>query len=183
MHSPALGRIVRMLVICLAALSLAAGVSACGGGTETVTVNEGSESTAEATETEATDTETTESDTAISDTESGSSEEDEVNARAAVDALLLGVRGEDPKIVCGLLSEEYAKKLTGDENGIAKCVENLKNADLGSVKAELQGVAVETTEVAPGGDTATVTLTSNETVELMKDPDDPSRYVITAGLE
>ena len=185
-HPP--GRILRTLFLCLAALCLVVGFSACGssGGAETVTVSDSSDTETDTTETdtEATDTETVESDTESSDTAADTSDEDEVNATAAVDALLLGVRGEDPNIICGLLSEEYANKLTGEaEFGIAKCVENLKKGDLGSVKTQLKGVEVEDTVVDSGGDTATVTLTNSEEVELKKDPKDQSRYVITAGLE
>ena len=191
MESRYLARLLRMFAVCLSALLLAGGMAACGddeGGSETVTVIE---SDTDATDTDATDTDATDTDatdTDLSDTEtdtdSGSSEEDEVNAQAAVDALLLGIRQDDPNIVCGLLSEEYANQLTGQQEfGIAKCVENLRKADLGSVKAQLKGIEVRETEVDPGGDTATVTLTNGETVELKKDPEDPSRYVITAGLE
>ncbi|MEJ7750515.1 MAG: hypothetical protein WKF32_03585 [Thermoleophilaceae bacterium] len=193
MDSHSLGRILRTLFLCLAALCLVVGFSACGssGGAETVTVSDSSDTETDTTETdttetdtEATDTETVESDTESSDTAADTSDEDEVNAKAAVDALLLGVRGEDPNIICGLLSEEYANKLTGEAKfGIAKCVENLEKADLGSVKTELNGVEVEDTVVDSGGDTATVTLTNSEEVKLKKDPKDQSRYVITAGLE
>lgn len=183
MDSHSLGRILRTLFLCLAALCLVVGFSACGssGGAETVTVSDSSDTETDTTETdtEATDTETVESDTAAD-----TSDEDEVNATAAVDALLLGVRGEDPNIICGLLSEEYANKLTGEAKfGIAKCVENLEKGDLGSVKTQLNGVEVEDTVVDSGGDTATVTLTNSEEVKLKKDPKDQSRYVITAGLE
>ncbi len=191
MDSHALRNVLRTLTVLLAALLLAVGASACsvtgddesGSGDETSASTDTTDETdTEETDTDQTDTE--ETDTEETETDSGGSEEDEVNAQAAVDALLLGVGDADANVICGLLSEDYANELTGEtELGIAKCVENLEMADLSDVQSQLEGVEVDETEVDPGGETATVTLTNGEEVDLMKDPEDESRYVITGGLE
>ena len=180
-----LTRLFRTLAVCLTALFLAIGVAACGddddsaSSSETVTVTE---SDTAATDTDTTDTDS--SDTDSTDTESGGSEEDEVNAQAAADALLLGLRDDDPNIVCGLLSEDYANQLTGQKKfGIAKCVEALRKADLSSARSKVKGVEVRETVLKDGGGAATVTFSNGETLNLIKDPKDEGRYVITGGLD
>jgi len=192
MDSQALRIALRNLTVLLAALLLAVGASACsvtgddenGSGDETSASTDMSTDETDTGETDTDETDTDATDTDETDTDSGGSEEDEVNARAAVDALLLGVGDADADVICGLLSEDYANELTGEtELGIAKCVENLEMADLSDVQSQLEGIEVDETEVDAGGDTATVTLTNGEEVDLMKDPEDESRYVITGGLE
>lgn len=106
--------------------------------------------------------------------------QDEVDARAAADALLLGVRDADANVVCGLLDESYAQKLTGADAGIATCVEALKKQDFKDVQKALEGVESDEVTVTDGGATATVTLTNNGgTISLKRDG---GRYVITGGL-
>lgn len=91
----------------------------------------------------------------------------EVEARAAVDALLMGVQDEDPQVLCGLLSESYAKELTGArEFGIAECVERLQGSSFGKIQKALKGVEVTGTKVTADGRSATVKLFNGDTVGL-----------------
>ena len=92
---------------------------------------------------------------------------DEVEARAAVDAFLIGVEDEDPQVLCGLFSEKYAKELTGaSEFGIAECVEQLRGSGFGELKKSLKGIEVTKTTVAEGGRAATVKLSNGNAVKL-----------------
>lgn len=91
----------------------------------------------------------------------------EVEAQAAVDAFLIGVRDEDPQVLCGLLSERYAKKLTGvREFGIAECVEELQGSSFARLQKVLKGVEPTDTTVAADGRSATVKLSNGNTVRL-----------------
>jgi hypothetical protein len=101
---------------------------------------------------------------------------DEVKARAAADAFLSAVNGEDEQVVCGLLSEGYAKRILhrpGAKFAIAECVNAFKRFDWTNLKKQAKGV--KTKNVAVFGDTASVTLTDGETVNLTRQAD---RFVI-----
>jgi len=79
----------------------------------------------------------------------------------------MGVQDEDPQVLCGLLSESYAKELTGArEFGIAECVERLQGQSFAKLQSAVEGVQVEDTTVTSGGRSATVSLSNGESVEL-----------------
>ena len=124
---------------------------------------------------------TTEEETTPEETETAASPDQiEIDARAAADALLLGVRDADEAVVCGLLDESYAQKLTGASAGVAACVEALKTQNFNEVQKALKGVESDEVTVSNGGKIATVKLTNNGgTIALERDG---GRYVITGGL-
>ena len=131
---------------------------------DSVEVEEGAGKSSSGEEEEATPEET---ETAAEPSEDASAGGDEVAAQAAVDAFLLGVKEEDPAILCGLFSERYAKELTGaKEFGIAECVDELEGGSFAELQNTLKGVKVQTTTVATGGKSASVKLSNGNSVEL-----------------
>jgi hypothetical protein len=101
---------------------------------------------------------------------------DEVKARAAVDAFLKAVNDEDEQVVCGLLSEGYAKRILhrpGAKFAIAECVTAFKNFNWANLKKQAEGV--KSKNVAVFGGAASVTLSDGETVNLKRQDD---RFVI-----
>jgi hypothetical protein len=101
---------------------------------------------------------------------------DEVKARAAVDAFLKGVNDEDEQVVCGLLSESYAKRILRSPKtkfAIAECVTAFKKFNWSNLKKQANGVKTKSASIS--GDSASVTLSDGETVNLTRQGD---RFVI-----
>ncbi len=93
---------------------------------------------------------------------------DEAEARAAASSLLVGAQGDDPAVLCAVLSERYANELTGaKEFGLEECADRLGGGRFADLQSTLKGVEVQTTTVAPGGQSASVGLSNGDTVELI----------------
>jgi hypothetical protein len=104
---------------------------------------------------------------------SGQSEEDK--ARAAVEAFIGAIKGDDAQAFCGLLSEKFARKVTGKkEFGVAECVKQVEKSGLGSLKAKVGSASVRSVVVGRG---ATVTLSTGDVIAVRKQG---ARYVIDA---
>ena len=92
---------------------------------------------------------------------------DEIDARAAVEALFLGVKGKDPRVLCGIFTERFAREVTGaEELGVVQCLEQADDQLLGELRTTLDGVSIEQTTVETGGRSASVELSNGNVVEL-----------------
>jgi hypothetical protein len=92
---------------------------------------------------------------------------DEIDARAAVEALFLGVKGKDPRVLCGIFTERFAQEVTGaEELGVVQCLEQADDQLLGELRTTLDGVSIEQTTVETGGRSASVELSNGNVVEL-----------------
>lgn len=92
---------------------------------------------------------------------------DEIDARAAVEALFLGVKGKDPRVLCGIFTERFAQEVTGaEELGVVQCLEQADDQLLGELRTTLDGVSIERTTVETGGRSASVELSNGNVVEL-----------------
>lgn len=89
--------------------------------------------------------------------------------RATVDAYLQAIDDEDGPALCGLLSERYAVKISGDpptDDPIGHCVDEIQKLDWTDAHKDTAGV--KTAKVTRSGDTTTVTLTSGRRALVKK---------------
>jgi len=102
-------------------------------------------------------------------------DEDRAAARGAVAAFLQAAKENDERVLCGLLSERFARRIVRvKSDGIARCVSVLKGQDLSALRKRFKGAKVEAVKV--DGDRGKATLTSGVTMSLLKEGD---RFVIT----
>jgi hypothetical protein len=110
---------------------------------------------------------------------------EEAQARAAVDAFLGAIRSNDAQTFCGLLSDRFARTVTGKAQfAIAKCVTQVKKSGLGSLeakvgKASVRSVVPTTTKDkktrAVTGRGAIISLSTGDVISVRKQG---NRYVI-----
>jgi hypothetical protein len=108
-----------------------------------------------------------------------------VKARAAVDAFLQAIKDDDANVFCGLLSEKFARSVTGKSQfGVAECVSQVKKSGLASVgrkvgKAKTKNVVLTNAKSKTTGASkpvgAIVTLSSGDVIALRFQG---NRYVI-----
>lgn len=93
---------------------------------------------------------------------------DETAAQGAVDAFLIAVRGQDPNVFCGLLTERFARSLFDTRRfGVAECVERLaKNFNWSRLQRRFRGAKVRSVETSGSG--ASVTLDNGIRFALRK---------------
>ncbi len=92
---------------------------------------------------------------------------DEIDARAAIEAFFLGVKGKDPRVLCGIFTERFAREVTGaEELGVVGCLEQADDELLVELRTTVEGVSIEQTTVETGGRSARVELSNGNVVEL-----------------
>jgi len=94
---------------------------------------------------------------------------DETDARAAVEAFLMGAQDKDSAVLCGLFSERLAKQLTGaKEFGIAECLSAFKAKPslLDKLAKGLAGVTVKDIVILRKGKLAGVIISNGAQIKL-----------------
>jgi hypothetical protein len=101
---------------------------------------------------------------------------EEAQARGAVDAFLGAIRQDDAQTFCGLLSDKFARTVTGKSQfGVAECVKQVKKSGLGSLKAKVGKASVRSVVAPKKGRAAIVSLSTGDVISVQKQG---GRYVI-----
>lgn len=99
---------------------------------------------------------------------------EEAQARGAVDAFLGAIRSNDAQTFCGLLSNRFARTVTGKSQfAVAECVKQVKKSGLGSLEAKVGQASIRSVVTSRRG--AIVSLNTGDVIAVQKVG---SRYVI-----